>query len=152
LSGLSRATRCARRIQWQIHDQSDGAAGQLACNARGSFARELPQLLLHTGALAVQRRAAPGLRGLNRKANARQAIMPVRGNVAPVAPFADESSFAADVLAGLSARPKRLPPKYFYDEAGSRLFEQITELPEYYPTRCELSILRDRAADIARFI
>jgi dimethylhistidine N-methyltransferase len=78
--------------------------------------------------------------------------MSVRGNVARVAQLADESSFAADVLAGLSARPKRLSPKYFYDEAGSRLFEQITELPEYYPTRCELSILRERAADIARFI
>jgi dimethylhistidine N-methyltransferase len=66
-------------------------------------------------------------------------------------PFADES-FASDVLAGLSARPKRLSPKYFYDEAGSRLFEQITELPEYYPTRCELAILREQGADIARFI
>ena len=66
-------------------------------------------------------------------------------------PLADEL-FASDVLAGLSARPKRLSPKYFYDEAGSRLFEQITELPEYYPTRCELAILREHGADIARFI
>src|SRR5262249_31126685 len=68
------------------------------------------------------------------------------------APLADDSSFARDVLAGLSTRPKRLSPKYFYDEAGSQLFEQITELPEYYPTRCELSILRTHAAEIARFI
>ena len=44
-------------------------------------------------------------------------------------PAAAESAFARDVIAGLTARPKRLPPKYFYDEAGSRLFEQITELP-----------------------
>jgi dimethylhistidine N-methyltransferase len=65
-------------------------------------------------------------------------------------PFADESSFASDVLAGLSTRPKHLSPKYFYDEPGSQLFEQITELPEYYPTRCELSILREHASDIAR--
>jgi dimethylhistidine N-methyltransferase len=62
----------------------------------------------------------------------------------------DESSFASDVVAGLSARPKHLSPKYFYDEAGSQLFEQITELPEYYPTRCELSILRERAPEIAQ--
>jgi dimethylhistidine N-methyltransferase len=64
--------------------------------------------------------------------------------------FAEESAFARDVIAGLTARPKRLAPKYFYDEAGSQLFEEITRLPEYYPTRCELSILRERAGDIAR--
>jgi dimethylhistidine N-methyltransferase len=61
-----------------------------------------------------------------------------------------ESPFAADVLAGLRARPKTLPSKYFYDRAGSELFERITELPEYYPTRCELAILRTHAADIAQ--
>ena len=66
-------------------------------------------------------------------------------------PVEEESSFARDVIAGLSARPKRLSPKYFYDEAGSKLFEQITALPEYYPTRCELDLLRDRAPDLARF-
>jgi dimethylhistidine N-methyltransferase len=57
--------------------------------------------------------------------------------------------FAADVLAGLTAKPKRLPPKYFYDAAGSALFERITELPEYYPTRCEIALLRDHAPAIA---
>jgi dimethylhistidine N-methyltransferase len=62
-----------------------------------------------------------------------------------------EPPFARDVVSGLTARPKRLPPKYFYDEAGAQLFEEITALPEYYPTRCELAILRERAADIARF-
>lgn len=60
--------------------------------------------------------------------------------------------FAKDVIAGLSQQPKRLPPKYFYDETGSRLFEQITLLPEYYPTRTELRILRDRGAEIAAAI
>jgi dimethylhistidine N-methyltransferase len=63
----------------------------------------------------------------------------------------DATDFARDVIAGLSATPKRLPPKYFYDEAGSRLFEKITRLPEYYPTRTELAILDDAAAAIARF-
>ena len=48
-----------------------------------------------------------------------------------------------DVLRGLTARPKELPPKYFYDERGSLLFEQITELPEYYPTRAERRILAE---------
>jgi dimethylhistidine N-methyltransferase len=67
-------------------------------------------------------------------------------------PVEVDSGFARDVIAGLTARPKRLSPKYFYDEAGARLFEEITALPEYYPTRCELAILREHAAEIARFI
>jgi L-histidine N-alpha-methyltransferase len=53
-----------------------------------------------------------------------------------------------DVRAGLSTEPKELAPKYFYDERGSQLFEQITELPEYYPTRAERSILAERADEI----
>jgi dimethylhistidine N-methyltransferase len=66
-------------------------------------------------------------------------------------PVETESSLARDVLVGLTARPKRLPPKYFYDETGARLFDEITTLPEYYPTRSELAILRERAGEIARF-
>ena len=53
-----------------------------------------------------------------------------------------------DVREGLCSPFKELPPKYFYDERGSRLFEEITRLPEYYPTRAERSILQHRAADI----
>jgi dimethylhistidine N-methyltransferase len=58
-------------------------------------------------------------------------------------------SFAADALDGLNATPKRIPPKWFYDAAGSLLFEKITEQPEYYPTRTEMRILQDNAAAIA---
>ena len=58
-------------------------------------------------------------------------------------------AFAADVVAGLSTKPKRLPPKYFYDVAGSALFERITGLPEYYPTRSELELLGKYAPAIA---
>ncbi len=54
-----------------------------------------------------------------------------------------------DVRDGLSSSPKSLPPKWFYDSVGSELFDQITRLPEYYPTRAEAQILRARAADIA---
>jgi dimethylhistidine N-methyltransferase len=63
-----------------------------------------------------------------------------------------DTEFARDVIAGLSARPKLLWAKYFYDDRGSELFEQITALPEYYPTRTELGILEKRAAEIARLI
>jgi dimethylhistidine N-methyltransferase len=58
------------------------------------------------------------------------------------------SPIAEEVLSGLSARPRRLPPKFFYDAAGSHLFEQITETPEYYPTRTERAILTDYAGEI----
>jgi dimethylhistidine N-methyltransferase len=57
--------------------------------------------------------------------------------------------FRADVLRGLRRPRKRLPCKYFYDDAGSRLFEQICELPEYYPTRTELGILKADAGAMA---
>jgi dimethylhistidine N-methyltransferase len=64
----------------------------------------------------------------------------------------EQAAFAADVVSGLTASPKRLPPKYFYDDAGSQLFERITELPEYYPTRTEIGILRQHAVDICKLI
>jgi L-histidine N-alpha-methyltransferase len=60
-----------------------------------------------------------------------------------------ESSLRSDALAGLTATPKSLPPKWFYDAQGSALFEKITELPEYYPTRAERSILRAVSGEIA---
>jgi L-histidine N-alpha-methyltransferase len=55
-----------------------------------------------------------------------------------------------DVLHGLQLTPKSLPPKWFYDSVGSDLFDQITRLPEYYPTRTEAVILRSHAAEIAQ--
>ncbi|MFF7933841.1 L-histidine N(alpha)-methyltransferase [Streptomyces sp. NPDC007940] len=62
---------------------------------------------------------------------------------------ATEAALRADVLRGLTHTPKTLPPKWFYDAHGSELFEQITELPEYYPTRAEREILVARSGEIA---
>jgi L-histidine Nalpha-methyltransferase len=59
------------------------------------------------------------------------------------------TALRGDVSDGLTQTPKSLPPKWFYDSVGSDLFDQITRLPEYYPTRAEAEILRARAADIA---
>ncbi|WP_341926933.1 L-histidine N(alpha)-methyltransferase, partial [Nocardioides psychrotolerans] len=59
------------------------------------------------------------------------------------------TQMAQEVRAGLSARPLTLPPKYFYDAHGSDLFDQITRLEEYYPTRTERSILEERVTEIA---
>jgi dimethylhistidine N-methyltransferase len=60
--------------------------------------------------------------------------------------------FRAEVLEGLTAEPKSLSPKFFYDERGSRLFEKITRLPEYYPTRTELAIMDRRMPEIADLV
>jgi L-histidine N-alpha-methyltransferase len=66
--------------------------------------------------------------------------------------LAADSAYQAlrrDVLDGLAGSLKSLPPKWFYDSVGSDLFDQITRLPEYYPTRAEAEILRARSAEIA---
>jgi dimethylhistidine N-methyltransferase len=70
--------------------------------------------------------------------------MAVKSSAVLVSPIADE------VMRGLSSRPRQLPPKLFYDAAGSHLFEQITETPEYYPTRTERTILKKYAGEIIR--
>jgi len=66
-----------------------------------------------------------------------------------LAPDAMARALEADVRAGLVTKPKTLPPKWFYDDRGSELFDEITRLPEYYPTRTERSILVEHARDIA---
>jgi len=66
-----------------------------------------------------------------------------------LAPDAFDEALRSDVRAGLTAEPKTLPPKWFYDERGSKLFDEITRLPEYYPTRTERSILAREAPRIA---
>ena len=71
----------------------------------------------------------------------------------PVVSFHDlhpsTDDLAADLLAGFSREQKMIPPKYFYDAEGSRLFDAITELPEYYPTRTEMAMLHEYADEIA---
>jgi L-histidine N-alpha-methyltransferase len=61
-----------------------------------------------------------------------------------------ENNGGIEVLQGLTQNPKTIPPKYFYDDRGSELFEQICELPEYYPTRTETLILQQYAREIAQ--
>ena len=63
-----------------------------------------------------------------------------------------DRAFRADVLAGLAMPQKAVPARWFYDDAGSRLFEEITRLPEYYPTRAETEILQTRASEFAALI
>jgi dimethylhistidine N-methyltransferase len=87
-----------------------------------------------------------------------ESIMP-NANTSPLSP-ADpapasqtaRTQFGRDVIAGLRHETRRLAPKYFYDVAGSALFDRICELPEYYPTRTEIGILRDNAKAIAAVV
>ena len=79
-------------------------------------------------------------------------IDPRLSDASPAEPVTEDGVFLADVWDGLAAKPKVLSAKYFYDAAGSALFEQITALPEYYPTRTELRILDGRGPDIAALL
>jgi dimethylhistidine N-methyltransferase len=63
---------------------------------------------------------------------------------------ADQQTMLDDVLAGLARAQKSIPPKYFYDQQGSLIFDEITELPEYYPTRAETQIMQRHGREIAR--
>src|SRR5579863_2397647 len=138
ISTVSRGVGCDRRVQRQIHVQPDGAAGWGGGDPDRAHARYLSQLLPAFGALGVFRFASRGGR-----------LMPdgspfVFHDLAP-----GEDSFRDAVLAGLSANPKSLPCKFFYDARGSALFEAICEVPEYYLTRTEIGILRAYAPTIA---
>ena len=61
-----------------------------------------------------------------------------------------DPAFRADVLHGLADRPRAIPARWFYDRAGSELFEEITRLPEYYPTRVETALLAEHSAEVAK--
>ncbi len=63
-----------------------------------------------------------------------------------------DPAFRADVLAGFRMRPRAIPARWFYDFAGSELFEQITDLPEYYPTRVETELLARHSGDVGRIV
>ncbi len=64
----------------------------------------------------------------------------------------EAEDFRAEVIAGLSRKDRSLSPKFFYDERGSQLFDAITRLPEYYPTRTEIGLLQRHGADIAAMV
>lgn len=79
-------------------------------------------------------------------------VRPDRLRLVRPPPAGDADGFAAAVAAGLGARPKSLPCRFFYDDEGSRLFEEICRLPEYYPTRTEGEILARNAGEIAEAV
>src|SRR5262249_3016728 len=138
IPGVSAPGRRLGRIQRQVHVQPDGSAWGIVRHAAQPRPVELPQLLSAADPLAVAR-AAPG-KGCNR-------IMTRTRTLSPKVCPSTTNRFRADVVRGLRASQKWLPCKYFYDEAGSALFERITALAEYYLTRTERAIMERHAAE-----
>src|SRR4051795_7527280 len=103
----------------------------------------LPQLGPAAAAPDLRR---PALREGRHMTNSATSQITIDVHLPPGGPL---SGMAADVRAGLTKPFKELSPKYFYDGRGSELFEQITRLPEYYPTRAERSILEARSGEVA---
>src|SRR5690606_19138288 len=143
--------------------RAGGAARRQLRHAAGTPARDLPQLLPAGGTLAVLRaapgegrmrsgpsdRSASGLGAATARDRPQRRARVPRGAHAPLPPDAQRPQLATELLAGLARRPRSVSPKFFYDATGSALFDRICELPEYYPTRTEISPLAERAGEIA---
>src|SRR5712691_8348677 len=140
LPWLSRRRRCARRIQRQIHVQPDGPARRFLRDFARAHSPDLPQFLSARKALAVHRHPA----------RARRGMIPAPQPVSVLDLEPATSDFLAETIMGLSASPRTLPCKFFYDERGSDLFQRICDLAEYYVTRAELQILKEHRTEIAQ--
>ena len=144
-----------RRVQRQVHERPDGAAGRRLHHAPRSRPPDLPQLLSAGEPLDVRGRAARDRRvaALHDKSRTRgpmpTALPRSRASTYTSPPTTSAPRCAPTPTAGSARTPKDIPPKWFYDARGSQLFDDITRLPEYYPTRCERAILVARASEIA---
>src|SRR5881392_2321788 len=138
LPRLPRRARGNRRIQREIHVQSIRLARRVLCNIAITHPRHIPKLFSTGEALAVHRDPAGPRRDMN----------PHAGQIAVLDFAPADAEFCEQVIAGLSQQPRTLPCKFFYDETGSALFSKICELPEYYITRTEMQILRERGREI----
>src|SRR5687768_11732953 len=131
LSRISCSGRCRRRIQRKIHVQPDDIAWRFLRHPPLPYTKNLPQFFSAPHALAILRHKI-GSRWSRLMTRPEQYILPESGQM----PLSG-TAIASTVFEGLSRMPKSLPPRLLYDAQGSALFEQITCLPEYYPTRTE---------------
>ena len=93
---------------------------------------------------------SPRLSDTTNSASTKEKRLHLERLVSAAAPTPAEINAGSDAVSGLTQNPKSLPPKYFYDDRGSNLFELICQLPEYYLTRTETAILQGCAGAIAR--
>src|SRR5690554_3779078 len=142
LPALQAGPRCRGRIQRKVHGWSVGAERRQLRHTSRPLPAELPQLLLSASTLAVHRRPSRERR-----------IMASEGlSLVEMDEYGVNTAFRADVLAGLAQKQKAVPARWLYDDEGSRLFEAITRLPEYYPTRAEIEILENKGHHFRRLI
>src|SRR5438477_9661132 len=137
LSRLSSRAGRARRIQRQVHVQSIRAARWFLRHVAHAYPQNVSQFLSTRETMAIH-------------GNPFSARSFVNGKIPPPVSADAKENFRTEVLRGLSATPRRLPYKFFYDEQGAKLFQQICQLPEYYITRTEIEILRLHGADMAK--
>src|SRR6266581_2459013 len=168
LSELQAGAGGDRRIQWKVHVQPVRPARRLLRYLPFTYAVHLPQLLscqcpmaIHGyptckgGVISTNIQTLRFAQGDNALSDSQRRCDIHQHKQSPLELYDFEPqrhTFRDEVLQGLQDTRKELPSKYFYDDAGSRLFEQICALDEYYPTRTELSIMRERMAERAELL
>src|SRR6266566_4818243 len=151
VSRLQAVRRKSVGIQQQIYGQPASAPRRLVRDATRPFPDWLQELLAGGHPVSVHRNS-PGPRSERElKGHPMQVAWNLESELAdmPATHRLSTSTFARDVIEGLSKTPKSISSKHFYDARGSRLFQRITGLPEYYLTRCEVEILETHSQRIA---
>ena len=151
LSGIQASAGRARRIQRQVHVRPNDSARGLVRHSCESYSGDLSEFLSTGNQMAVLRDSLGTLKGFVEMATYVQTVDIGHFATADEREALTREALTREVRRGLIARPRSLSPWMFYDAEGSRLFERITTLPEYYPTRTERAILAGYAdAIIAR--
>src|SRR3984957_591123 len=145
LSGIQAAAWCARRIQRQVHVRPNDSPRGIVRYSCESYSGDLSEFLSTGNQMAVLRDSLGTLKGLVEMATYIQTAGIGHFARADEREALTREALTREVRRGLVARPRSLSPWMFYDAEGSRLFERITTLPEYYPTRTERAILAGHA-------
>jgi hypothetical protein len=142
LSGLQTPAGTAERVQREIHVEPDDSSRRVLRHTGESCARDLPQFLPSGYTVAVHGHT---LGVLDEFEQIDMATYSQAFELKHVIPLDTREALIHEVERGLAKRPRSLAPWMFYDDRGSRLFDRITSLPEYYPTRTERGILARNA-------
>src|SRR5271167_1520617 len=132
LSRIQASSWCPRRIQREVHVRPDDSARGIVRHSRESYSRHVSEFLSTSNKMAIRRDSAGELKGFVLMATYSRAL-----DIERVITVDTRQALTHEVRRGLLRRPRSLSPWMFYDAEGSRLFERITTLPEYYPTRTE---------------
>src|SRR4051812_17492440 len=141
LLGIQGAAWCPRRVQRQIHVRPNDSARRIVRHSCESYAGNLSEFLSTSNQMAVHRDSLGGLKGFVYMATYLQMVdfeqvvdLEQTVDLECLSTADAHQALTCEVRRGLIARPRSLSPWMFYDAEGSRLFERITTLPEYYPT------------------